>query len=234
MNQGKALYELQQIDLTLIQHQKRLQAIATQLADNAAVQAAQATVHQAEATLKPLRTRLRDIELQVQSTRSKRESTEKRLYSGSVTNPKELSDMQNEIESLKKWLSELEDRNLEAMVEVEDAETVLSDAQSTLAQVMNDAAVENRDLLSEKQRLESEMSKFQQKRVDAVKVIDAPHVQLYESLRPQKANQPVAHLTADDTCSVCGIRQMGVVTKEIRRGEDIIYCKNCKRILVAV
>ena len=122
MNQGKALYELQQIDLTLIQHNKRLQAIAAQLADNAAVQTAQAAIDDAEAALKPLRTKLRDIELQVQSTRTKRETTEKRLYSGSVTNPKELNDMQNEIASLKKWLSELEDRTLEAMVEVEDAE----------------------------------------------------------------------------------------------------------------
>jgi uncharacterized protein len=234
MNQGKALYELQQIDLTLLQHNKRLQAIAAQLADNAAVQAAQAEVNSAESTLKPLRTKLRDIELQVQSTRSKRESTEKRLYSGSVTNPKELSDMQNEIESLKKWLAELEDRTLEAMVEVEDAEAVLTDAQSILDKVLNNVAAENKDLLSEKQRLESEVSKFQQKRIGAADDVTETNLKLYESLRPQKANQPVAHLTPDDTCSMCGIRQMGVVTKEIRRGEEIIYCKNCKRILVAV
>jgi uncharacterized protein len=234
MNQGKALYELQQIDLTLIQHNKRLQAIAAQLADNAAVQSAQAAVNNAEATLKPLRTKLRDIELQVQSTRTKRESTEKRLYSGSVTNPKELNDMQNEIASLKKWLSELEDRTLEAMVEVEDAETVLAESQAVLEKVMNNVAAENKDLLYEKQRLESEVNKSQQRRMDAANNVDEANLKLYEALRPQKANHPIAHLNPDDTCSMCGIRQMGIVTKEIRRGEEIIYCRNCKRILVAL
>jgi uncharacterized protein len=234
MNQGKALYELQQIDLTLIQHNKRLQAIAAQLADNAAVQTAQAAVDSAEATLKPLRTKLRDIELQVQSTRTKRETTEKRLYSGSVTNPKELNDMQNEIASLKKWLEELEDRTLEAMVEVEDAETVLAESQAVLEKIMNNVAAENKDLLYEKQRLESEVNKSQQKRIDAVNNVDEANLKLYEALRPQKANQPIAYLHPDDTCSMCGIRQMGIVTKEIRRGEEIIYCRNCKRILVAL
>lgn len=233
MNQGKALYELQEIDLGLIQCDKRLEAIEAQLADNETVQAAQAIVNEAEAELKPLQTKLRDLELQVQTTRSKRETTETRLYSGSVTNPKELQDMQNEIESLKKWHSELEDRMLEVMLGVEDAESVLEDAQNTLAQVTETAATENQDLLSEKQLLKSKVSSLQKKRISAIKAVDEANLTLYDTMRPQKANQPIAKLNPDDTCSACGIRQMGTITKEIRRSAELIYCKNCKRLLVA-
>ncbi|MDQ7034126.1 MAG: hypothetical protein Q9P01_04625 [Anaerolineae bacterium] len=234
MNQGKALYKLQEIDLGLIRRDKRLQAIEAQLADNDAVKAAQVTVDIAEEELKPLQKNLRDLELQVQSTRSKRNNTETRLYSGSVTNPKELQDMQNEIESLKKWHAELEDRMLEVMLGVEEAESVLNDAQDTLAQVMEAAATENQDLLSEKQALISEVSHLQEKRIAAIAAVDETNLKLYDTMRPQKANQPIAKLNSDDTCSACGIRQMGVVTQEIRRSEELIYCRNCKRLLVAL
>lgn len=234
MNQGKALYELQEIDLRLMQCARRLQEIAAQLADNEAVQAAQSAVNSAETTLKPLQTKLRDFELQAQTTRTKRDTTEKRLYSGSVTNPKELQDMQSEIESLKKWSVELDDRMLEVMVDVEEAQAVLGDAQNILEQVMTTVAAENKDLLYEKQSLESEVRQLQQKRIAAVDAVKAANLQLYDNLRPQKANQPIARLERDDTCSACGIRQMGVFAKEVRQSDELHYCKNCKRILVTV
>lgn len=234
MNQGKALYELQEIDLALLRNHKRLQAIADQLADNAAVQSAQAQVAATESHLHPLRTKMRDLDLQIQSARAKREATDKRLYSGTVSNPKELQDMQHEIEALKKWDSELEERLLEAMVEVEDGEAALLTAHTALETVLQEAAAENTELLEEKQALESEIPVLQVRREQAVRLITAANLQLYEDMRPQKANQPIARLSKDDTCSICGIGQLGTVAKDIRRGEELIKCKNCKRILVAI
>jgi predicted nucleic acid-binding Zn-ribbon protein len=234
MNQGKALYELQEIDLKLLHHAKRLQTIADQLADNETVQAAQKDVSEAEANLQPLQTKMRDIEMQIQSTHNKRDTTEKRLYGGFVTNPKELQDMQQEIESLKRWETELEDRLLEVMLDVEEAEDILNNARQALESVLQTTASENQDLLAEKQTLESEVQDLQTQHAAATEQVEAQNLQFYQEMRPQKGNQPIATLTADDACSACGIRQMGVSTKEIRRGTELMRCKNCKRIRVAL
>lgn len=234
MQQGKLLYELQEIDLRLAANAKRLQDIAAALSDNEAVQTAQAQVDSAETALQPLRTNMRDLELQLQSTRDKRANTESRLYSGSVTNPKELQDMQQEIESLTNWLAELEERLLDAMVAVEAAEETLQDAEANLSDVTQQVAAENQDLLSEQQALQSESETLERRRPTVVAKIDPANLELYETMRPQKANQPLARLTAEETCSACGIKQTGIAAKSIRQGESLQTCRNCKRILVAI
>jgi predicted nucleic acid-binding Zn-ribbon protein len=151
-----------------------------------------------------------------------------------VTNPKELQDMQQEIESLKRWETELEDPLLEVMLDVEEAEDILNNARQALESVLHTTASENQDLLAEKQTLESEVQDLQTQHAAATEQVEAQNLQFYQEMRPQKGNQPIATLTADDACSACGIRQMGVSTKEIRRGTELMRCKNCKRILVAL
>jgi predicted nucleic acid-binding Zn-ribbon protein len=234
MDQSQALYKLQEIDLAIQQHEKRLDEIHEQLADNAAVQAAQAQVKAAEDTLKPLQANMKDIDLQIKSTQQKRERTEQRMYSGNVKNPKELQDMQQEITSLKKWTRELEDRLLEAMVAVEEAEAVLDTAQSNLRDVTDSAAAENDDLLNEKQQLEDELDDLNAKRPQAVERIDAENLGLYNKLRPKKGNRPLARLKADATCAACGVRQNAVIAKQVQQGADLVRCSNCGRILVAL
>jgi predicted nucleic acid-binding Zn-ribbon protein len=55
----------------------------------------------AQKTLTPLQSRARNLELEIQSTSEKIRLTDQQLYSGKVRNPKELQEMQQEIQSLK-------------------------------------------------------------------------------------------------------------------------------------
>lgn len=234
MAQGKALYELQDIDLKLLQSQKRLQQIEQQLADNAAVQAAQRKVNQAEETLKPLQVQLKDLELQLKSTRSKRQTTEDRLYSGSVSNPKELQDMQQEIASLNKRDNDLEDKMLELMMEIEDATTTLDTATSRLEQVVADNTAENADLVNERQELQQSVSDLRDKRDKKAATIKEDALAIYNAMRPKTGNRPMAKLTSENSCSMCGVQQNMMATKEIKRGDSLVKCNNCNRILVSL
>src|SRR5690606_19989334 len=123
----EALYHLQQIDLEILRHRKRLKEIATALGDSAVVQDAQVQLTSAQEQLKPLRTKMRNLETELQTNTQKAKSTEDRLYSGSVKNPKELQDMQLEIDSLKKRNAELEELLLEQMVLVDEAEALVGE-----------------------------------------------------------------------------------------------------------
>ena len=53
--------------------------------------------------------RLRDMELEIAAAVEKRQTAEQRLYSGEVQNPKELQDMQMEVEALARRKSVLDD-----------------------------------------------------------------------------------------------------------------------------
>jgi len=231
MHPGEPLYRLQQIDLAILQRAKRLEAIRQALEDDETVRSAQEQRSAAENTLRPLQTRQRDLELQISAARSKQKATEDRLYSGVVKNPKELQDMEHEIAALTHRQAELEDLALLLMLELEEAQAQLDDAENNLQRVNAEAQIRHADLIQERERLQAESRDLREKRKGAQQNIAPDLLQRYETMRPQKANQPIALLT-NDACSVCGITQTGIVAQQVRRGEGLVNCANCKRILV--
>jgi hypothetical protein len=149
-----------------------------------------------------------------------------------VRNPKELQDMQQEIQSLKKRNVELEDHLLETMMSVEECEASLAAAQAHLNTSTEVWENEHRQLLDEQAQLEAQMKTLPQKREQALEPISPENRQLYTSLRTRKNNQPVAVLNGS-SCTVCGVEQTLAVTKNLRQGQGLVYCGNCGRILVA-
>ncbi len=230
MTQAQALLQLQNIELAIRQKRKRLQEIDDILNDNAAVTAARQQVKKVEAELKPLRARLLDLELEVQTNETKQKSTEEKLYSGTVKNPKELTDLQREIEALKNWREELENRMLELMMEIEDVEATLTAAQANLKQVQEAAASKHQSLLDEKAELEQALAQAMEQYRAAQATIDEDVLKIYKDMRPQKGYRPVAVLDGPN-CGVCGVAQTTATLQAVRHGNQLVYCSNCGRIL---
>lgn len=233
LSQAEALYALQKIDINLIKNRKRLAEIATLLASNEQVKQAQHALDEAIAKLNPLRAKAKDIELELQTTQNKYKTSEDRLYSGLVKNPKELQDLQHEIESLKHRIETLEEQSLEAMILVEDATTIFNEAESALQQAQQQAQQQNKDLMTEKSKLEKEVETLNAQREKAVQGITLDNLKTYEAMRPKKANQPVAILR-NGSCMLCGIEQTGFIIENVRKGKELVLCLGCGRILVEV
>lgn len=231
---GEKLYKLQQIDLSLRKNEKRLQAIDAELSNHVPVQKAKKVLAAAESKLKPLQNDLRDLELQVQSTKEKRDSSEKRLYGGTVSNPKELQDIEQNIAALKRWQAELEDKQLELMVGIEAAEESLNIAHEKLKQVIAEAATSNTDLLAEKENLEAETNDLNAERETVRLQLELADLNLYEELLPKMAFHPIATLTDDRMCSICGVQQTSLHVQAIRQRDELLRCANCNRILIAI
>jgi predicted nucleic acid-binding Zn-ribbon protein len=231
MTQAEALYRLQEIELGILHCQKRLAEIAAALENNMVVTEAQSRVDAAQKTLRPLQTKMRDLELEIQSNLAKSKTTEQQLYSGSVKNPKALQEMEQEIVALKQWHGELENRLLEVMVAVEDAEAEFDNAQKSLEEVTVTWEREHQDLLQEKAQLEEKVSSLQIQRKEAAKQITPENLKTYSSMRARKNNQPMA-LLQGHSCAVCGIEQTSAIEQEVRRGHSLVTCLGCGRILV--
>jgi len=105
-NQSFYLYQLQKLDRQLEQIQTRNLQIQQILDNNQAVQAAQNEYEASIGELNRLSSDLSDLEMRSKEKRVKIELSESSLYGGSVKNPRELSDLQQEIASLKSSLKE--------------------------------------------------------------------------------------------------------------------------------
>lgn len=227
----QALYRLQEIELRLLRGQKRLVEIDAALANSQAKTMALEQFTRAQSALSPLQTRVRSLELEIQSTNDKIRETDQQLYSGRVRNPKELQDMQMEIQSLKKHTADLEDQLLETMLAVEEAEGTVAAAQRNLEAVTADWENQNQQLLDEQARLKAEQVVLSEQRQQALAAVDPEGLKLYNALKPRKNHQPVALLDGE-SCSACGVEQTMAIVSEVRRGQSLVSCLSCGRILV--
>lgn len=228
--QAQALHQLQTIDLQIIQNRKRLKEIATELEDNQDLAEIQGQIQSASEALKPLRTKVRNIELEIQTNNSKKQATEDRLYSGNVKNPKELQDMQQEMASIDKRNEALEEKLLEEMMEVEEAEDVLFGHQTDLETLTAELGEHHTALLQEQKDLAVHIQSLKQSREQALRNVSAESLEKYNSMRKKKGNRPIA-LMHGNTCNACGVSMTRMTEQAVRKGDQLIPCESCGRIL---
>jgi predicted nucleic acid-binding Zn-ribbon protein len=229
-SQASSLYKLQTLDLAIAQKRTRLEQIAAILGQDETVARAQAQLNAADQALTPWQTRSRNLDLEIKSLVQKIQLTEQSLYSGKITNPKELRDLGTEIESLKRRQSQLEDDLLDAMVHVEDGQASVETAKADLDKAQAAWAGSQTDLLAEKKRLDAEVADLVNQRSQMAEGIDRGALAKYEALRPKKRGQPVS-LLRGDSCTLCGVEQTSQMSQQVRQGSDLVYCANCGRIL---
>ena len=170
MSRPLNLYRLQQIDSKVDQADTRLKEIEALLSDNANLRKATALAARAETNLQTAQKEQRQAETKVKDQRIKIEQVEATLYGGTVRNPKELQDLQNEVAALKRFLDTLEERQLEAMLTVDDAKEGYQRAEVTLQKYRLQAENQQADLIQEREQIQSERalpSKDQQTRRSA-------------------------------------------------------------------
>src|SRR2546422_10089867 len=119
MTRIRKLYELQLVDTQIARLEVALGALDDGTAMRAQVEQARSAEETARAELQARQSRLRDLELELQSTVGKATRVEQDLYSGRISNPKELRAMQEDVEALGRQRQRIEDEMLGLMEEVE-------------------------------------------------------------------------------------------------------------------
>ena len=233
MNQGEPLYQLQTLDAQVEQGQHRITEIQASLGETQALVQARQAATDADAEERKWSTQARSLELEIESLSNKINANERRLYSGSITNPKELGDLQEEAASLKRRRKTLEDELLEAMVYGEEAEETLELCQNTLSETENGWRADQATLKSELDELERHLKRIQVERDQLRQRIAPENITTYDKLRARFGSVVVATLR-DGVCSFCAVTPSSTKLKAIRSGKELLKCGNCGRILVAV
>jgi len=232
MSAALGLYRLQLVDSRTDAIRTRSDEIHRILENDEALRQAKALVAETEDVHESALKNLKGAEGEVKRQRLKIEQTEANLYSGTVKNPKELQDLQNEAASLKRYLETLEERQLEAMLEEEDAEAANQAALDELEKVQARLAQQNMALTTELAGLNKELERLDAERQAALNPLDASLLATYENLRQQRNGVAVAEVS-EGACAACGTTLTPSQNQSARSASQIYNCPSCGRILFA-
>ncbi len=232
MSAALGLYRLQQVDSRIDQIQARLKTIQETLENDLELRAALERIEAAQGRHKDAERSLKSVEADVEKQRIKIGQTEASLYGGHVQNPKELQDLQKDIVSLKRHLETLEERELEAMLSLEEIEKELQAARSELERVQLSLKGQNQDLAKESEALQKELERLNSEHQAVVADIATPALSAYEQLRRQKRGIAVTTV-ADSSCEACGTTITPSQQQSARSTSQLFHCPTCGRILYA-
>jgi len=232
MSRPQNLYRLQQVDSKIDRMSVRLKEIETLLSDNANVRKAKTLFDRAARNLENAQKEQRQAETKVKDQRIKIEQTEATLYGGTIRNPKDLQDLQNEVAALKRYLDTLEERQLETMLATDEAAEKNQDALKILEQYQAEAEKQQSSLLQERTQLESQKAAAEKQRQQAASGVVPDDLVIYDRLRKQRAGLAVAGVK-DRACNACGSTLSAALYQAARSPSQLVFCDMCGRILYA-
>lgn len=230
MNQAFQLYRLQQIDSQLDQAHARLREIEVILKNDAAMREAGEKLSNATQELEGAKKELRKAEENTKNQRQKIKNTDDTLYGGKVRNPKELQDLQKESEALRRYLEVLEERQLEAMLIVEDLTVSYEKAEQTLNEVRAQQIEKQAALLGEKRQITQQAKQWLSERQAVANPISAEDLTHYDQLRKRRTGIAVAKVS-EKSCSACGTELSTSFYQATLSSSSLTHCDNCGRIL---
>lgn len=230
MSRVQQLYQLQMLDSEVDKTNQQLAEIAARLGESEVLKQAKTQAEGAEKQLHQAQAAMQNLNLELQSLTQKITQQEKTLYQGKALSPKEATNLQDEIASLKRRQSQREELLLEAMVGTEEAEQRLEQMRAKLAAVQTDWQSDQERLAEQQAALKNKLNELKQQRPVMVKVIDPDDLAEYEELRPRKAGRAVA-VVKDGICLGCGVAASSSRIQHARAGTELIYCGTCGRIL---
>ena len=233
MSRPLNLYRLQQIDSKVDQADARLKEIEVLLSDNANLRKATMLANRAEMNLEAAKKEQRQAEKKVKDQRIKIEHAEATLYGGAVRNPKELQDLQNEVAALRRFLDTLEERQLEAMLNVDDVQAQYQKAQQTLQKYRDQAENQQAGLMQEREQIQNERIASLNQRQGAENVIIPDDLATYYRLRKQRGGVAVAKVE-DRACNACGSTLTAALYQAARSPSQVVFCASCGRIVTKV
>jgi predicted nucleic acid-binding Zn-ribbon protein len=230
MNTGFQLFQLQEIDSAIDKANIRIKEIEIDLKNENPVKQANELVEKREFDFLSHKSLFNSIDNDIQSKKIKKAQSESSLYGGTISNSKELQDLQKEIASLSVYIAKSEDELMNKYVELENAEKELSEAKENLDLKISESESRKALLNGEKNKLINLIQSLLEKRESVITPIESSTLGNYDLLRKTKNGIAVARLQ-DDSCSSCGALLTANQCQQARSQVKLFYCPSCGRIM---
>ena len=228
MTVAKQLYQLQEIDLELDSTEQALTQIASQIGESQEVVKARGTLESERQHLEELKHQQHSSEWEIDDIGTKLKTLEEKLYGGSIVIPKELANLQHEIDGMKLRRRQIEDKTLDIMDQVEATVANVDAISSQLETLEAEWQNQQQRLSADMEQLKAKLSELKHKRQQLLAEIVSEAVELYHELKNQKG----AAVARVERGICCGCR-ISLPASELQRARSasLTQCSSCGRIL---
>lgn len=173
------------------------------------------------------------IDADVEQVRSRMQRDQQRLDTGQVSSPRELENLQSEIESLHRRQGDLEDVELEIMEKREAVQTRLGQLRDEQAQLTATLGETQQRRDATWAEIDAEAEKAVTQRAELAASLAAELVALYEKVRSASSGVGAAALLRG-RCEGCHLQLNTTDIVRIREApaDEVLRCEECRRILV--
>jgi uncharacterized protein len=205
-----------------------IERLETLLASNPDVAAAEEALKDAKAREQALELRLRESDRERETHRGRLNMRERELMSGRIRNPTELMQLNQEVEHMRASFAQEEAAELELMEEGEAANEAVREASARLDDARTRFAGDEPGLRRELESLQLELDSVKADGAAAWAQVPANFQAAFLRIR---AHPAVAEVDRNQ-CQECHVTVTSSGMQALRKGEEVVHCENCGRILV--
>ncbi|MHB8611791.1 MAG: zinc ribbon domain-containing protein [Candidatus Dormibacteraceae bacterium] len=186
------------------------------------------TLVEARAAQEVTAARVRESDHEREAHRSRLRTREKELMSGRIRSPSELLQMSEEVKHMKERFAEEEDAELKLMEDADAADEVVREATNQLEQARKQSASEEPEIRSELETWTAELAEVESERDAIWEQVPAAAQAAYSRMRMR----PAVAQVVNNQCSACHVTVTSSGMQLLRKGDELVHCENCGRILV--
>jgi predicted nucleic acid-binding Zn-ribbon protein len=224
------LFQLQQLDVELERLAAEQQGILQTLQGNRELEKLRSKLAASREQLRAGQQEQREAEWALEEINRRLQALEERLYSGAVTNAKELAALQQEVQHLRAQQSRQEDRALEAMDLTETLQGIVDQQEQELRRAEEAWEQESAARRARHEQLEQRRRELEAQRTALAQEITADLLARYEALRRTRQGRAISRVE-QNSCQWCRVLLTASEMQRVRFGRELLTCSNCGRIL---
>src|ERR1044071_4016329 len=224
------LIALQNLDTTIRRLEKELEAIPQRRAE------IEGELDQRAFEIRGLESRRDEakhtrarLETEVVEQRGRAERAERNLMSSKKQD--EYTAAIREADAARKQISALETQVLEQMEQLEEAETALNERADEIATLNSDRESKLKAFEDESGTIGDRLAAARKERDELFAALPKPMSAMYARIKARIRDGVAVAEAINRSCSACFMALRPQMMAEIRRGEEVITCDNCGRIL---
>jgi hypothetical protein len=223
------LVRLQSVDLAIEEARRLIATVPERSAAlDARIEAARAALQSARDRKAANDTARRDVERDRATVRARRSKYQDQTMA--VKTNKEFHALQHEMQMADAEIARFDDRDLELMMEGDDIAAALKAAEAGLKEAERTVTADRQALEADAKEAVVRIESLGRERIEITKVISRESLSTFE--RVGKPRKGIAMSPLDgDLCSVCHVHVRPHIMQQVKRGEDVMQCENCHRIL---
>ena len=230
MMTARQLYFLQELDLALDLIESQKSEAEQELAAGVGLDEVESAIEAEQQRLQEADRQHRLQKLEADGLRERAGELDTRLYSGEITNPRELGSLDQETSHARNQLQQRDAELLELSSQAEESQKRHVALKKELSDTLATWESRQAELTDWIKQATVEQESLAEQRSQIAAMLDPADLKRYESLRITKRGRAVAKVERG-LCQACRMSLPTQQLQRVRAGRQTILCSSCGRIL---